>query len=36
MHEEKPDNIETLTSSLIHNSVDQNIVQEFAQEKDRG
>jgi len=36
MHEEKPDNIEMLASTLIHKSVDQNIVKYVAQEEDRG
>jgi hypothetical protein len=31
MHEEKPENIEILASTLIHNIVDQNIVEYFAQ-----
>jgi hypothetical protein len=35
MHEEKPDNIEILASTLIHNSVDQNIGQVVAQEEER-
>jgi len=36
MHEEYPHNIETLESTLIHKSVDQNIVKDVAQEEDRG
>lgn len=36
MHEEKRDNIEILASSLIYNSVNQNIVQDVVQEKDKG
>jgi hypothetical protein len=35
MHEEKSDNIEVLAYSLIHNSVDQKIVQDVTQEEDR-
>jgi len=31
MHEEKLENIEILASTLIHNIVDQNIVEDFAQ-----
>jgi len=33
MHEEKPDNIEILASTLIHKSVDQNIVKMLQKKK---
>jgi hypothetical protein len=35
MHKEKPDNTEILAYTLIHNSADQNIVKDVAQEEDR-
>jgi hypothetical protein len=35
MDEEKPDNSEVLASTLNHNHVDQNIVQNVAKEEDR-
>jgi hypothetical protein len=33
MHEEKPDNIEILASTLIHKGVDQNIVKMLQKKK---